>query len=116
MRIYFLRHGEAENRASSGRDFDRALTDAGIAQMKRVAKGIAWLAPEVAEILTSPLPRARKTAELAAAELKGGQLQVRVADGLASGCFDIGELDELTTGMTEGRRIMLVGHEPDFSE
>ncbi len=36
MRLYLLRHGEAEDHSSTGKDFDRGLTELGRKQVERV--------------------------------------------------------------------------------
>lgn len=116
MRLYFLRHGEAEDRSESGRDYDRKLTNAGIEQVKRVAIGIAALIPEATAIFTSPLPRAHKTAEIAAEAIGFASDQLYVSQHLASGRFDLDALAEIVAIEPRDARIILVGHEPDFSQ
>ena len=61
-RLYLLRHAEA---ADSVPDETRPLTPEGIRDMKAGAKALAQAAPDVQRILTSPLLRARQTAEIA---------------------------------------------------
>jgi phosphohistidine phosphatase len=115
MELLFLRHGVAEARETwTGDDRSRPLTPQGRKAMTRAAKRLAelGLAPEL--IVTSPLVRARQTAEIAAAGL-GLSDRLVEDDRLAPG-FDAADL----AGVIEGRgvtgAVMLVGHEPDFSE
>ena len=61
-------------------------------------------------ILSSPLPRAQQTAEIAGAAL-GTAVSVEAA--LAPG-FDEDALRKLLRAH-DGRNVMFVGHEPDFS-
>lgn len=64
-RVLLLRHGETEwsrTRRHTGRT-DIGLTDAGEAEARRAAGLLAGLTPAL--VLTSPLQRARRTAELA---------------------------------------------------
>ena len=68
------------------------------------------LAPEL--ILSSPLVRARQTAEHFAAELGSGNMQV--AGFVASGMRPEAALVELKA-YEKLASVMLVGHEPDFS-
>src|SRR6185436_16085877 len=65
MRLHVMRHGPAEDRGPSGRDFDRRLTDAGRALVDRAAIALLDLrgAP-VPRILSSPLTRAEQTARI----------------------------------------------------
>lgn len=117
MRVYFLRHGEAGDRDTwAGPDEERPLTDAGGAQMRKVARGLRALKPRVGEVLTSPLVRARQTAEIVARKLK---VEVREEPALAAGCtFEalaqvIGAHAPDAADPRAG--LLLVGHEPDFS-
>ena len=61
MRLILLRHGEAEPRAASGRDLDRALTPAGRAAAAQAGRALAQAGglPDVA--LISPAVRTRQT-------------------------------------------------------
>lgn len=72
--IYLVRHGETEfNRVRRYQGWlDSPLTEAGIAQARAVGRRLAQL-PDAwaAEIVSSPIGRARRTAELIAAELAG---------------------------------------------
>ena len=63
--LILLRHGEAERRADSGRDVDRALTPAG---RRAAAEAGAWLereGPRPGLVLVSTARRARSTWEAA---------------------------------------------------
>ena len=78
MRLYLVQHGEAR---SEEKDPERPLTDRGASDVRRVAK----LATEaggvmVERILHSGKTRARRTAEIWAAELG---IAATEADGLA---------------------------------
>jgi len=114
MRIYFLRHGKAEDRAEwRGDDASRPLTTAGEEEMRREAKSmrVMGLVPDV--IVTSPLVRARRTAEIVAEELGLGARLVD-DDRLAWG-FDVRRLEQVVAAQAPAQAIMVVGHEPDFS-
>jgi phosphohistidine phosphatase len=114
MRIYLLRHGKAEDRAEwPGDDVSRPLTAEGEAAMRREAKALRAmdLAPEV--IVTSPLVRARRPAEIVADEL--GMTGRLVEDDRLAGGFDARRLAQLVAAHAPAGPIMVVGHEPDFS-
>ncbi len=73
MNIYLLRHGETDwNREGrlQGRT-DIPLNEAGREQVRRAADILAARAPDIELIITSPLARARESAEIAAGRLSG---------------------------------------------
>jgi len=113
MKLYFLRHGKADRSQWDGDDAARPLTAEGEEAMRREAKALRalGLAPDV--IVTSPLARASRTAELAADGLGLGG-RVVVDDRLAPG-FDARRLEQVLTAHGPADEVMLVGHEPDFS-
>ncbi len=69
MRLYLMRHGSAEERSESGADAQRALTAQGRARVEDVARGLAALGVEPKDVWSSPLLRARQTAEIVARRL-----------------------------------------------
>ncbi len=120
MNLYFVRHGIAENRLTwhqddaSGDDALRPLTDKGIVQMGWEAEAIADLVRDLDVIITSPLVRARQTAEIIARKLaKEDNL---IEDPRLSPGFGLEELAEIVKEQAGAEGIILVGHEPDFSE
>ena len=114
MKLFFLRHGRAEDAPIGGRDYDRKLTEAGIAEMRKVAKGLARVVGHLDVIIASPLPRALETARLAADTLRIRD-GIDVSDRLSPGAFDLDAVRDLTASRPSGARIMFVGHEPSFS-
>lgn len=109
MKFYLLRHGKADWPAWTGPDDKRPLTAEGKKEVARVGKFLAQL--NVAPlILTSPLPRALQTAEIAAERLK---TEVRVEPLLRPG-FDANALRKILK-KHRAKSLMIVGHEPDFS-
>jgi len=113
VKLYFLRHGIAVDSADwNGSERDRPLTGEGRDKMALVAKAMAKLGIEPAVILTSPLVRARQTAEIAAEALKCGSL--RSDERLANG-FDIACVAEMVHEHEDADSLMFVGHEPTMS-
>jgi phosphohistidine phosphatase len=108
--LYLLRHGQADWPDWDRPDDERPLTPKGKKQVLRVARAVASRAVRLDLVLSSPLPRARQTAEIAADAL-GVALVVEPA--LAPG-FSPAALRQLLITYA-GRDAMLVGHEPDFS-
>jgi phosphohistidine phosphatase len=111
-RVYIVRHGIAEDRSSSGRDADRALTREGKKKMKHAARGFAALGAKPKLILTSPLVRARETADILLAALPGAKLSV--VEALASGADPV-EVAAASDYRSPQGDVVLVGHEPDLS-
>jgi phosphohistidine phosphatase len=109
MKLYFFRHGEADWPDWSKPDDERPLTKAGAKEVRKVAKLLSQL-KIVPLILTSPLPRASQTAEIAA-EVLG--VEMREENNLKPG-FNASRLVKLLQEFS-GRDVMVVGHEPDFS-
>ena len=115
MILYFLRHGLAGNRADwKGEDSLRPLTKKGMKNMVSQAKRLADLDLGLDLIITSPLARAFQTADIVADELKLGETMVQ-DERLAPG-FGIDDLAQLLNEHAGAENIMLVGHEPDFSQ
>jgi phosphohistidine phosphatase len=102
--IWFLRHGDAEHGEP---DFERKLTDKGRRQSRDAGAALAALGIELELCLSSPRVRARETAELACKPLG---IEVTIEEQLAGGRFDA---LELAAGLDD---VLLVGHEPDFSD
>lgn len=110
MKLYFLRHANADWPNWSGADDERPLTKKGRKQSCRVAKLLCKLRVDPEVILTSPLPRAFQTAEIVSHQLG---IDFREEAGLAKG-FNLAALRAILT-RTKGRDLMIVGHEPDFT-
>jgi len=111
MRLYFLRHGEADWPNWDKPDDERPLTERGKKEMRKVAKFFRALDVPLDDILSSPLPRARQTADIVAERFK---LHVRERDALAGG-FSLSGLKELVQEYPVDN-LMIVGHEPNFTE
>lgn len=109
MKLYFLRHGKADWPSWNRPDDERPLTEDGKKEVAAVAKLLSRLkiAPAV---VTSPLPRASQTAEIAAKHLKA---KVHVEPMLRPG-FDVARLGKILKNFSD-KSLMVVGHEPDFT-
>lgn len=110
MRLYFLRHGEADWPGWTKPDDERPLTDSGKKEVRQVAKFLSRLKVKLDSIVTSPLPRALQTAEIAAEQLK---TKLGQDEALEPG-FGIVELRTVLK-RHRSKVLLLVGHEPDFS-
>ena len=114
MKLVLFRHGPAGRRDARRwpDDRERPLTGIGKKRTRKAALGIARLEPKLAHIWTSPLVRARETAERLA-QAYDPPPKITVVDALAPG------MDPLRDLAAESRRepgatIALVGHEPDL--
>jgi phosphohistidine phosphatase len=103
--IWLLRHGDAEH-VEGKPDAERDLTEKGERQAREAGRALKELGVKLDVCLTSPKVRATRTAELACEELG---VKVEEDERLAGGDFDP---LELAAGRGE---VMLVGHDPDFS-
>ncbi len=113
MEVYLLRHGEAVAREEwKGAESDRPLAKQGAARLEREAARLASLSLGVQAIITSPLVRARQTAEIVARHLR---IPTAVsADARLSPGFDQEKLRQVLAGRGASDILLLVGHEPDF--
>jgi len=115
LQLYLLRHGPAGSRDASlyPDDGERPLTRPGRARTERAARGMETAGFRFDLLLTSPLARARQTADIVA-EVVSGCPRPRVHRPLAPG----GPTEAILEGLPKGRqasRVLLVGHEPDLT-
>jgi phosphohistidine phosphatase len=114
--LYIMRHGIAVDQGSAGfsDDTKRPLTPEGKKKMREIMAGLIKAGFDLDWIVTSPLVRARETAEIVADEL-GSRLPLDSCDALRPG----GSPETLIAYLARqaGRkRVLVVGHEPDLSE
>ena len=102
--IWLLRHGDAERGSP---DAERPLTDKGRRQARVAGAALEALGVKIDACLTSPKLRGADTAALACEPFG---IEPREEPRLAGGRFDP---VELAAGL--GEEVLLVGHEPDFS-
>ena len=116
MRLYVMRHGPAEDRAASGRDFDRQLTPSGRELVQRVAgafqtaRGRRAASAQPLRILTSPRVRARETAAIVRAALVPVPREIEIANEL--GGETAIPLSLIVEATASGVDTLLVGHQP----
>jgi len=113
--LYLVRHAIAAERGDEWPDDSkRPLTERGISRFKEVVKGLCELDVAVDEVFTSPLIRAKQTADVLAAGISG-KPSVKLLDALAPGHTSAQVMSQLAKA-AKRRRIVLVGHEPDLGE
>jgi phosphohistidine phosphatase len=110
MELYLLRHANADTVAAH--DDDRALSEKGLGQARKVGKFCSAHDLKPDALLSSPIRRAKETAEIVAETLR---VEVKIARWLACGMEPAKALAHLRE-LQNHERVMLVGHEPDFSE
>jgi phosphohistidine phosphatase len=113
--LYLVRHALAAERGDEWPDDSkRPLTETGITRFREVVHGLEWMKVQIDEIFTSPLVRARQTANLLAHGLSG-KAAVKILDALAPGNSPRAIMNELSRSSGQ-RRIAVVGHEPGLGE
>ena len=113
MLLYFMRHGAAEPGIGSP-DAARRLTREGQEEVRRAARGLARAGIAFGAVFTSPLVRARRTAEIVLSE-QPAAADLKVADWLAPGATIEDVLSHLKIPALSPSGILIVGHEPDMS-
>jgi phosphohistidine phosphatase len=116
MELYLLRHGIAVEPGTRGFEDDasRPLTGKGRRQLRKIAGAIRKLEPQFDLILSSPLLRAKQTAEIVAGKLKPKK-RLKLSNALAPGGTAAILLRQLAREKPAPRTVLLVGHEPDLS-
>ena len=109
--LWLLRHGEAVPHGSRS-DSERELTPHGQRQAQLAGRALARVGVEFDACYTSPKVRAVETARLACQELG---LACQETELLAQS-FERDEATELLRAHDDGACVLLVGHEPDFSQ
>ena len=111
--IFVLRHAEAGNRMTvAEEDSKRPLTPGGRIEMQKIAKSLKTVGLQTDRIYTSPLRRARETAEITARILKIPILEEwdeLKPDGSKQALY------RKLAGLEQDSRPILVGHEPHLS-
>jgi len=114
MELMIVRHAIAVDHGDPAykRDEDRPLTPEGMHKFRLAARGLKEFANKPERIVSSPLIRARQTAEIlrdvVAPEVKIEYLDDLVPDG------DFGRALQFLKGL-RAERVAIVGHEPHLS-
>jgi len=113
MEIWILRHAKAEKGGPGTPDEERTLTAGGHETMRSVAKAIARLEPKLDAILTSPLVRARQTAEpvARALSLRDDLIETSALSPDADPKEILREIEKRRLG-----RVLVVGHMPHLGK
>ena len=115
LSLYLVRHAIAGERGEAYPNDDlRPLTSKGIARFRKAVRGLARHDVAVDTILSSPLVRARQTADILAAALSGAPPVVETNALRPGARFD--DLVKEVARHTACDAIALVGHEPHIGE
>ncbi len=116
MKLYIVRHAIAIPRGTPGiEDDDRPLTEEGAECMGRAAAAMAalgWI-PEI--VLSSPLPRARKTAEILL-EALGKSAELEITPALAPSGAREHLYRAIRSYYKKCDSLTIVGHQPSLGE
>lgn len=111
--LYLIRHGIAAEHGTYQNDDERPLTQEGDRKTRKVASRLKELELELGIILTSPLIRARQTAEILKAAGLSQQLEECAALAPDGNIHDW--ITEYKTWIsTASKPLALVGHQPDL--
>lgn len=113
IELYLVRHGLAGERGTYANDDDRPLTDEGKKKTKQVAKQLHQFGLQFDLMLTSPLVRARQTADILMDV--GLAEQLEEFEALGHGGELQTWLEWFDTWKSTGKTLALVGHEPDLT-
>ncbi|MEH2322317.1 MAG: phosphohistidine phosphatase SixA [Nostoc sp.] len=115
MELYLIRHGIAEDKGLGIKDEERSLTKEGRQKTEKVAQKLVKLGLSFDLILTSPLVRARQTAEILIAAKLSSKLEE------SSHLAHDGQISSWLKEWLEPRnysqntQLAVVGHEPDLT-
>lgn len=115
MKLYLVRHATATDRfgGTVQRDEDRYLTDGGRQEAEQVAQAMKKFGAKPDTFITSPLVRARQTAEIFA-EVAGHKGGLDFSDAMAPG-GTFSDLYKQIAGHKKASEICLFGHQPDMT-
>ena len=121
MNLYILRHAIAAHPGDPGMpagldDFDRPLTAEGRRKLQRSIAGMKALGVRPGLVVTSPLVRAVRTAEMFAKAVGIPRSALVVSGHLAPGGSREELIHEINRLAQQAPDILLVGHEPDLGK
>jgi phosphohistidine phosphatase len=116
MELYLIRHGIAEERSPDLEDEKRELTAKGQDKTQKVAKRLSELGLRFELILTSPLTRARQTAEILQACGLSSHLEESSHLSPEGSFYSWLNWLEQKQMLATDTQLALVGHEPDLGQ
>jgi phosphohistidine phosphatase len=112
MKLTIIRHAIAVPSGTEGvADDERPLTDKGRRRFGEISRGLAEICESPDVLLTSPLPRALETAQIAARAW--GDVTPTSEPALAEGSVD--RILAVLVRQSPDQHVAIVGHEPTLS-
>jgi phosphohistidine phosphatase len=113
LQLCLLRHADAGDPAAwRGDDDDRPLSEKGELQSERLGSFLAEIGFRADALVSSPKLRARRTAEIVGEAIGAGvRLDARLGSGVGPAT-----VDAIVNDLGHPARIVIAGHDPDFSE
>lgn len=116
MDVYVLRHGKAEVRSSNVKsDYRRELTVTGKKELECISKSIKNMNIKFDYIVSSPLLRAKQTAEIVMSRVKSKKRSIIFWNELKPES-SVDNILKRLCDLKHDSSILLVGHEPILSE
>ncbi|PKR81009.1 hypothetical protein CW751_07535 [Brumimicrobium salinarum] len=114
MKLYLLRHGEAYDSSSTGKDFDRELTDHGVEQVNQIKKRLENEASEAEFcVFCSSASRTKQTYEIIAPSLSISSISFLKEMYLADHTY---MLNFLWNNEHQDDTVLLIGHNNGLSD
>ena len=115
MDIYILRHGKAEEKTQNvSSDSKRRLTEGGKKELDCIGRSLKNLETDFDFIASSPLIRAKQTAEIIIRHVKCKKKSITIWNDLKPES-DVTQTMKTLTKLKPDSRVLLVGHEPHLS-
>ena len=115
MDIYILRHGKAEERSQNiSSDSKRRLTEVGKRDLQCIAKAISNLDIKFDVVISSPLVRAKQTADITLKQVKSKKKTITIWNELKPE-IPVNETIKKLATMKPTSSVLLVGHEPHLT-
>jgi phosphohistidine phosphatase len=113
LQLHLLRHADAGDAGTwAGDDAARPLSEKGELQAERLGSFLAEVGFRPDVIITSPKVRAQRTAEIV-----GDAIGVGIREDERLGrSFEPATIDGILADAGDPRQVVIVGHDPDFSE
>jgi phosphohistidine phosphatase len=113
MKVYVVRHTDAEPAANYAADAERPLTDKGRKQAKSVGLALGRIGAAPGVVLASPFLRARQTAEILT-KAAGWDAPIEDSDSLLPGVSAGRTIKALAS--RDCAEVAVVGHAPQVEE